>query len=149
MKTQTTIRTKYYYDLQCHNMEFSSDKPGDYYAAIECDGYIDETGICKKCGRQASRYEYTTEHGIVWYQVESRNREGAAQFSCTVDGEDDSEEYDRKLISALRRLGCRLNGVWFDSCRNPDGYDGYYGTFLTQKMGGGFSIHGRFSINRI
>jgi hypothetical protein len=150
MKTQTTTQKNYYYDWKCEEHYFDPAKPGDYDAAIECDGNIDSTtGICKKCGQQGRRFEYTTEHGIVWYQVSARNHDKTVQFSCIVDGEINDEEYNRKLVSALRRIGCRLNGVWFDGCKNPDGYDGHYGYYLNNKKGGGFSVNGKFSIERI
>ena len=149
MKTQTTTHKNYYYDFRCDDLNFNPEKPGDYDAVMECGGDIDNNGKCKKCGKQSPRFEYTTEHGTVWCRVESRNHDKSAEFSCVVDGEVNREEYDKKLVSALRRIGCRLNGVWMDGCKNPDGYDGHYGRFLDRKIGGGFSVGGRFSVCRI
>jgi hypothetical protein len=128
MKTKTVKNTEYYYDTKCL-----------------CGGWIDSnTGICKKCGQAGERREYETETGIIWYEVATRH--GTARFSCEA-GED--EEYNRKLVSALRRCGCRLNGVWMDGCAQPDSCDGNYGYYIPQNRGGGFSVNGRFSIEKI
>jgi len=146
MKTKTRIETTTYYDHRCEAVEMVNREQGQEPDIFECDGTVDHTtGICRKCGHQNNRESFEEEIGVVYYRVSVSGRD-SAEFHCNA-GDDD--EYDRKIVAAIKRAGGSGNGVWMDGCKNPDGHDGHYGRFLDRKLGGGFSVHGRFSVERI
>ena len=131
-----------------------TEKKRDYYYHPECggagmcDGHVDErTGICGQCGEQAEKNWITVERGTIWYRVDANRT--TRRFSIAVDGCVDQEQYERKLIAALKRAGADCDSTWMDGCKQPDGRDGYYGHSLPQKLGGGFSPDGRFCVRRI
>lgn len=143
MKTKTTIINHSEYMSQCDRVIYPETRDG---TPRECHGSVGTaTGICKKCGQQNMKHEWSEESGIVCMRVEL-SKGDIAEFHYQAG---DDEEYDRKLIAAIKRAGGSGNGVWMDGCKNPDGNDGTYGRFLDRKMGGGFSVYGRFSVNRI
>ncbi len=88
-----------------------------------------------------------TSENFCRYQVTVRGIDGSKTFKFFDD--DFDSEYERKIVSALKKLGCYLNGILLDGCDQPDGCDGYFGKFLSRKVGGGFSPNGRFSIRKI
>jgi len=149
MKTKIEKIKNVIYDFKCSEWTGSFQNGQESEPVItNCNGELDANGVCKKCGHQNKPISEYDLVGTIWYRVENNKNSKTAEFSVDAN-EKDTEIFEKKLISAMRRTGVKLNGVWEDGCKNPDGYDGYFGYYLSQKIGGGFNPDGRYSLTKI
>lgn len=88
-----------------------------------------------------------TEEIIFRFRVSAEGFSGSETFSISNDFSDAA--YFPKIISCLQKIGGQANSIYMDTCRHPDGYDGFFGKILSRKRGGGFNPIGRFSIKEI
>ena len=151
MKTKLKTETWNGFELYCSTIIGDENAPDYYEKAKPCGGHLDLNGICKQCGKLAESHTYTNKSGLAYYQVTVSHRDGdrTAKFSAKYDENQPTDEYDRKLIAALKRAGGNGNAVWMDGCKQPGSYNGTFGWSVPQNRGGGFSCNERFLVEMI